>query len=106
VARYTYPIVADWQGFLQGSGMYQTATEPLLRLIDQHTLGRMPAYALFDLATGMTSGNLSLQLTATNVFDKRAQLTRYVECATTTCSQPYVIPAQPRTVGIKFEQKF
>lgn len=106
VARYTYPIVAEWQGFLQGSAMYQTATEPLLRLIDQHTLGRMPAYALFDLSTGMTSGNLSVQLTATNVFDKRAQLTRYVECATTTCNQPYVIPAQPRTIGIKFEQKF
>ena len=29
--------------------MYQTSTTPLLRLIDQQTIGDMPAYALFDL---------------------------------------------------------
>jgi outer membrane receptor protein involved in Fe transport len=67
---------------------------------------RLPAYALFDLSTGLGRNNSSLELTITNVTDKRAQLTRYVECATTTCNQPYVIPTQPRTVVIKFAQKF
>jgi iron complex outermembrane receptor protein len=105
VARETFPI-GDWEGFVQGAGMYQTSTTPLLRLIDQQTIGDMPAYALFDLSGGVQKGGLSGQLYVSNVFDRRAQLTRFVECATTTCNQPYIIPTQPRTVGIKFGQKF
>jgi iron complex outermembrane receptor protein len=42
-----------------------------------------------------------------NAFDKRAQLTTFAQCATVACgSQPYVVVNQPRTVGIKFGQKF
>jgi len=105
VARETFPV-GNWEGFVQGSGMYQTSTTPLLRLIDQQTIGDMPAYALFDLSGGMQKNGLTGQLYLSNVFDKRAQLTRFVECATTTCNQPYIIPTQPRTIGIKFGQKF
>jgi iron complex outermembrane receptor protein len=105
IARENFPI-GDWEGFVQGSGMYQTSTTPLLRLIDQQTIGDMPAYALFDATGGVQKNGLQLQLVLSNVFDKRAQLTRFVECATTTCNQPYVIPTQPRTVAIKFGQKF
>jgi iron complex outermembrane recepter protein len=105
VARETFPV-GDWEGFVQGAGMYQTGTTPLLRLIDQQTIGDMPAYALFDLSGGVQKSGLTGQLYVSNVFDKRAQLTRFVECATTTCNQPYIIPTQPRTIGIKFGQKF
>jgi iron complex outermembrane recepter protein len=105
VARESFPV-GDWEGFVQGSGMYQTSTTPLLRLIDQQTIGDMPAYALFDLSGGVQKNGLLAQLYLSNVFDKRAQLTRFVECATTTCNQPYIIPTQPRTIGIKFGQKF
>jgi iron complex outermembrane receptor protein len=43
----------------------------------------------------------------TNAFDKRAQLTTFAQCATAACgSQPYVVVNQPRTVGLKFGQKF
>jgi len=106
VARYSFPV-GQWQGFVQGSGMYQSSTEPLLRLIDQIALGPMPAYALFDLSTGVDHNGMFAQLALTNVTDKRAQLTRFVECATTTCGpQPYVIPTQPRTIALKFGQKF
>jgi iron complex outermembrane receptor protein len=105
VARETFPV-GDWEGFVQGAGMYQTGTTPLLRLIDQQTIGDMPAYALLDLSGGMQRNGLSGQLYVSNVFDKRAQLTRFVECTTTTCNQPYIVPTQPRTIGIKFGQKF
>src|SRR5580658_6803557 len=106
VARYTFPL-GTWEGFGQASGMYQTSTEPLLRRVDQLALGQLPAYALFDLSTGATQNGLSLQLMLTNVADKRANLTRYVECATTTCGpQPYVIPTQPRTIWLKVGQRF
>jgi len=105
VARETIPV-GTWEGFVQASGMYQTMTTPLLRLIDQQTIGDMPGYALFDFSTGMQKNGLTGQFYISNVFDKRAQLTRFVECATTTCSQPYIIPSQPRTFGLKFGQKF
>jgi len=105
VARYSFPL-GSWQGFVQGAGTYQSSTEPLLRLIDQQTIGRMPAYALFDLSGGVERNNLSLQFAVTNVSDERAQLTRFVQCTTTTCGQPYIIPAQPRTFLLKVGQKF
>jgi len=66
----------------------------------------MPAYALFDLSGGVERNNLSLQFAVTNVSDERAQLTRFVQCTTTTCGQPYIIPAQPRTFLLKVGQKF
>jgi iron complex outermembrane receptor protein len=106
VARYSFPV-GDWQGFVQGSGMYQTSTQPLLRLIDQIAIGTLPAYALFDLSTGAERRGLYFKLSLTNVTDKRAQLTRFVECATTTCGpQPYAIPTQPRTIAVTFGQRF
>ena len=106
VARYTWPV-GNWQANVQAAGMYQTQTEPLLRLIDQIALGPMPAYALFDLTAGAERNNLWFKLALTNVADKRAQLTRFVECATTTCGpQPYAIPTQPRTLAFTVGQRF
>ena len=106
VVRYTWTS-GDWDSNVQASGMYQTETEPLLRLIDQIALGPMPAYALFDLSAGSEHSNFWYKLALTNVFDKRAQLTRFVECATTTCGpQPYAIPTQPRTIALTVGQRF
>lgn len=106
VVRYTW-MSGDWDSNVQASGMYQTETEPLLRLIDQIALGPMPAYALFDLSAGSEHNNFWFKLALTNVADKRAQLTRFVECATTTCGpQPYAIPTQPRTIALTVGQRF
>jgi iron complex outermembrane recepter protein len=106
VARYLFPL-GSWEGFSQLSGMYQTSTEPLLRRVDQLALGEIPAYALFDFSAGASKNNLTLQLIVNNIADKRAELTRYVECATTTCGpQPYAIPTQPRTLSLRISQKF
>ena len=105
VARYTFPL-ATGDAHVQAGYVYQTSSEPLLRLVDQINLGKLPSYGLLDLSSGMTRNRLSLELTLSNVFDTRAQLTRFVECATTTCTQPYVIPTQPRTVMLRFGQKF
>ncbi len=106
VARYTWTS-GDWESNVQAAGMYQTETEPLLRLIDQIALGPMPAYALFDLSAGSEHNNFWFKLALTNVLDKRAELTRFVECATTTCGpQPYAIPTQPRTIALTVGQRF
>jgi len=106
VARYSMPL-GNWLGFAQAAEMYQTSAEPLLRLIDQEKLGEMPSYANLDLSIGAQWNSLQWELALNNAFNKIEELTRFVECATTTCGpQPYIIPAQPRTVMIKFSEKF
>jgi len=41
------------------------------------------------------------------VTDKRAQLTRFAECATLVCgNQPYTVVAQPRTFGVRISKDF
>ena len=105
VARYMFEVV-NWDAHVQAAYVYQTSTTPLLRLVDSNDLGTLPSYGLLDLSTGAAHNGLALELTLTNVADKRAQLTRFVECATTSCTQPYVIPTQPRTIALRFSQKF
>jgi hypothetical protein len=45
-------------------------------------------------------------LVVTNVADRRAELSRFAQSNPVTDNQPYVIPAQPRTIAIKFGQRF
>jgi iron complex outermembrane recepter protein len=105
VARYTIPL-ASWEAHFQAAFVYQSSSEPLLRLVDQESLGKMPSYGLLNLAAGAVKDGFSTELTLANVTDKRAQLTRFVECATTTCTQPYVIPTQPFTIGLRLGYRF
>jgi iron complex outermembrane recepter protein len=105
VARYTFPL-ANWDGHFQAAYVYQSSSEPLLRIVDQVDIGKLPSYGLLNLATGAVKNGFSTELTLQNVTDKRANLTRFVECATTTCTQPYVVPTQPFTVGLHVGYRF
>ena len=106
VARYSFAL-ADWDAHVQAGYVYQSSSEPLLRLVDQQDLGALPSYGIVDLSTGaMRNKPRAASSLVTNVFDTRGQLTRFVECATTSCTQPYVIPTQPRTLWLKVGQKF
>ena len=105
IARYAFAL-GEWEAHVQGAMVYQTKTAPLLRAVDQYVVGLQPAYALFDLSGGVARDNLAIQLVINNVMDRRAELTRFVTCTVLVCEQPYVIPAQPRTIGLKFGQKF
>ena len=105
VARYSFPV-SSWDGHAQAGFVYQSSAEPLLRVVDQVSLGKIPSYGLLDLAGGVARNGLSFELTVTNVTDKRAQLTRFVECTTTTCTQPYAVPTLPLTIGLHVAQRF
>ena len=105
VARYTVPL-ASWDAHVQAGFVYQSSAEPLLRIVDQYSLGKLPSYGILDLSTGAARNGFSTELTLTNVTDKRAQLTRFVECTTTTCTQPYVVPTQPFTIGLHVGYRF
>jgi hypothetical protein len=59
-------------------------------------------------------GKLRFELFAKNIFDERGQLNRFIPCTLSTCGQVipgipqdlYVVPTQPRVIGVKFGQSF
>ncbi len=106
VARYNLPEMHEWKPFAQAAFVYQTQTAPQLRLADAAHFGNVPAYGLLDLSSGMERNGTAIQLVLTNATDKLAQLSRFEACTAAVCTEPYVIPVQPRTLTIKFGQKF
>lgn len=71
--------------------------------IDQ-ILGMMPAYGILDLAAGAAIDNFRIELYCANAGDKRAQLSRFTNSNPLADNQVYILPATPRTIGIKFSQ--
>jgi outer membrane receptor protein involved in Fe transport len=106
VARYTFDQIGTWQPFGQVSWIYQSKSTPLLRLDEAATTGVQPAYGLVDIAAGVHQANMTIQLVVTNVADRLAELSRFTQTNPAVDSQAYVIPAQPRTIALKFGQKF
>jgi iron complex outermembrane receptor protein len=106
VARYTFDEIASWRPFGQVSWVYQTQTKPLLRVDNTQVVGIQPAYGLLDLAAGVERDDMHVQLLVSNATDRRAQLSRFVQCTVNVCEQPYIIPVRPRTISIQFGQKF
>ena len=106
VGRYTLDEVGGWKPFGQASMVYQTQTTAQLRVDLSNDLGKQPAYGLFDLVAGATHDQMMVQLVVTNVADRRAQLTRFAAISPRFDNEVYAIPAQPRTIAIKFGEKF
>jgi outer membrane receptor protein involved in Fe transport len=107
VARYSFDEVAGGvKPFAQASLVYQSQASQALRLDQNRILGNTPSYALVDLSGGASFGASTLQLVVTNVMDRRAQLSRFTAIAPQVDNQVYVIPSQPRTIAVKFGQKF
>jgi iron complex outermembrane receptor protein len=105
-ARYTLAPVNDWLPFGQIAAVYQSQESPSLRADWTQIMGMVPAYALFDLSAGATKGNFSLQFYVSNVADRHAELGRFTATTTTVDPQTYIVPVQPRTVGLTISQKF
>lgn len=106
-ARYAFTL-GDFDAHVQGAYVYQSSTWPDLRLAEREILGRQASYGLADFSAGLQRGGYSFELFVSNAFDERAQLTRYSKCAPVACGPvgTYVITSQPRTIGVRFGQKF
>ena len=85
--RYTYSITDNWVGNLQGAYVYQTSSEPLLRIVDQQHLGTLPAFGVVDVSGGAERNNLSINLYIKNLTDERSNIGRFGQCTPTTCTQ-------------------
>jgi iron complex outermembrane recepter protein len=105
-ARYEW-MIGDFDAHVQGSLVHESGTWSDLRTFERDLLGKNQAFTTFDFTTGIERDNWALELYIQNVTDKRAQLGRYAECTPGTCGyEPYILVAQPRTIGISFSQKF
>jgi iron complex outermembrane recepter protein len=104
-ARYLFPL-GDWQGHVGGSLVYQTQEWPDLRTRQRTALGVQPGFATEDLSFGGERGNYNLDLYVINVLDERGQIFRYSTCGSCSSVANYAVPTQPRTVGVRFGQKF
>ena len=109
-ARYTFPLY-DWDGFVQGSFVYQTRTQVALRFSDKLALGSESSYPTFDFSAGMSKNRLSASFYVKNALDERGQQNRYVTCGVGTClpvygAPGYVLPIQPMILGVRLSQRF
>jgi outer membrane receptor protein involved in Fe transport len=112
-ARYDFQWM-DWAAHAQATGTYQSETEAGLRQADIPLLGKMPGFGSLDLSLGGTRDNLSLDFFIKNVTDERGQLNRYTPCTLSVCGAAfpgvpralYVVPIQPRLIGLRIGQTF
>lgn len=106
IGRYTFNFYG-WDGYAQGALVYSADSGIDLRAVESAIIGRLPSYTLVDLSTGFDTGKFTVDFYVNNVFDERALLGRYTECAIQTCgAQPYDTPQQPRTYGLKVGHRF
>jgi iron complex outermembrane recepter protein len=107
-ARYSFAISGGYQGNLQVSEVYVGPRWADLRIVARNGLGEMPSYAITDFTASIEKNGMTAQLYLNNAFDNRGILSRYAECDIQQCGQVavYNLPTQPRTVGIKFSQRF
>ena len=104
--RYTWDM-AGGEAHVQGALLHVTGRSTDLREAQRELLGDLDAYTLFDLSAGFRRGGWALDLFVDNLFDERAELARFAQCATLTCgNQPYTVVARPRTFGVRFSQEF
>ncbi len=104
--RYEFPM-AGFEAYVQGALVYVGERRSDLREFENDIVGDLDAYTLVDLSTGIGRGNWNLDLFINNAFDEEATLYRYAECAEAVCGpQTYNVNATPRTIALKFSQKF
>ena len=105
-ARYTFDLKggeAYWQASLSHAGKRRVD----LRLAEDALFGDLDGYTLTDLAAGWRKDAWSFDVFLKNVFNTRAQMSRFAECPAATCGmQSYTVFAQPRTVGVRVSREF
>lgn len=105
IARYDLPL-GRFQAYGQGAVVYQSAEWGDLRLVQRGEIGQQPAFGTLDLAFGLGLQNYGFDLFVTNALDKRGELFRFNQCASCSIVGNYAVATQPRTIALKFSQKF
>ncbi len=103
-ARYSVPI-GSAKAYIQGLVAHQSSAASDVRLEQAASLGRLKAYTTGNASIGADLSGYSFEVFVQNLWDERAELSRYQQCG--TCSQrTYVVTSTPRTIGIRAGAKF
>ena len=108
-ARYSWNL-GPGRAHVQAAAVYQSSASAALKtnegggLNTNDFLGRIRSSTLVDLFTGYDWHNMSIELIATNVFDQRNDLSRFVVCG--LCTNVHIVPGRPRTLGLRAGLKF
>ena len=105
VARYEFAL-AGFDAHTQAAFVYQSAEWADMRIAQRESLGQQPAFGALDLSFGLAKNNLTGDFFVDNLFDKRGELYRFTQCGSCSIVANYVVPTQPRTVGLRIGQKF
>jgi iron complex outermembrane recepter protein len=103
-ARYTADA-GSARVYGQVNASYQSSAASEVRAGPAAIIGNLPAFATVNLAFGVEWDKFDIELFASNVFDERGQLSRFLQCG--NCGQrPYVVPIAPRTIGLRMGYDF
>ena len=114
--RYEWTLANGMRANVQGVATYEGKRRRDLRDLENSIYGNMPGYWLFDVSGGVERGPWNFELYAKNLFDKRGQLAKSIQCIETTCGDPegetarggiiYTTVTRPRTIGLRIGRKF
>jgi iron complex outermembrane receptor protein len=116
-ARYTWDTRGGFEAFVQGSVVHVGERTSDLRLLEREILGDLDAYTVADFSAGIGRNDWKLTMYVNNIFDERAEISRFANCAESVCGasgasaeypngQVYTVTNQPRTIGITWSQEF
>ncbi len=78
-----------------------------LRLIERGILGAQRGFTSADFSAGVAKDSWTFELSLLNAFDTREDLYKDAECATQVCGpETYIVTNRPRTLAVRFGQKF
>ena len=105
-ARYEFPM-GSFDAHLQASVIYVGKRWADLRVLERGIIGELDSYTTADFSAGMGNGTYNVELFVNNATDERAEITRFAQCAEAVCGeQTYIVTNLPRTIGLRFGQKF
>ena len=114
-ARYTFDVYGN-EAYLQAAAFGVGRRRTDLRTYENDIIGDLPGYGTLDLSAGIKRDKWSFDAYLKNAFDNRGEISKYAECQVaptiggekvSVCgNQPYIIPVQPRTIGVRVTRDF
>ncbi len=109
-ARYAWPVSIGRAHVQAGLTHQSSASADIRQDVDgggtnpNDFLGRIRSATLVDLFAGFDWRRYNIELFATNIFDRRNELSRLVVCS--VCTATKIVPGRPRTIGLRLGAKF
>lgn len=113
IGRYEFDT-GSWRSHVQGSAAYIGDRIATLPTADSAKLGISRAYTQIDASIGARRNGTTVEIYLRNLNDVRGEQSRSAQCNINYCGpskfdpvgEIYRIYNQPRTIGIRFGQKF